>query len=126
MGAFSGLSIPYDRSCPGPAPEPGPARYPGNWAHENSNTPFLYPWGRKERNPAFNGPHLEQPMKQHEKDESKNLLKICEQMNELHAKMGGRDTRPERVALMECMEILHKVIKAPVQAPSGTQFILKD
>lgn len=50
-------------------------------------------------------------LKQHEKDESLNLLKIVEDMNRLHANMGGRDSRPERKALLKCMTILHKEIE---------------
>lgn len=50
-------------------------------------------------------------LKQHEKDESLNLLKIVEDMNRLHANMGGRDSRPERKALLKCMAILHKEIE---------------
>ncbi len=54
-------------------------------------------------------------LKKYEKDESRNLLKIKEQMNDLHARMGGRDKRPERKALMKCMEILDKEIKRSTQ-----------
>lgn len=50
-------------------------------------------------------------LKQYEKDESLNLLKIAEDMNRLHANMGGRDSRPERKALLKCMAILHKEIE---------------
>jgi hypothetical protein len=32
-------------------------------------------------------------------------------MNRLHARMGGRDRRPERLALMKCMKILRKEIE---------------
>lgn len=46
----------------------------------------------------------------HEKDETQKLQKIVDSMNELHAKMGGRDLRPERVALEKCMSILTKEI----------------
>lgn len=57
MGAFDGLRIPYDRTTDGEDPEPGPAHYPGSYNDEISNTPYLYPWGRKERNPFFIGPY---------------------------------------------------------------------
>ena len=53
--------------------------------------------------------------KKHEKDECKNLLKIKGQMNDLHARMGGRDERPERMALMQCMEIIDKEIARSTQ-----------
>lgn len=119
MGAFDGLRIPYDRTVDGEDPEPGPAHYPGDYASENSNMPYLYPWGRKERNPFFIGPYpKEQQMsnyKKHEKDERRNLLKIKEQMNDLHARMGGRDERPEREVLMQCMDILDKEIQRSTQ-----------
>lgn len=36
---------------------PGPAHYPGDWMAENSNQPYEYPWGRKEKNPRFIGPY---------------------------------------------------------------------
>ena len=36
---------------------------------------------------------------------------MVEDMNRLHAQMGGRDGRPERVALLKCMAILDKEIK---------------
>lgn len=50
-------------------------------------------------------------LRQYEKDEKNNLRKLVEDMNLLHAKMGGRDSRPERKALMRCMAILTKEIK---------------
>lgn len=49
-------------------------------------------------------------LRKFEKDESQNLRKIVEQMNNLHARMGGRDGRPERVALLEAMAVLQKEI----------------
>ena len=49
-------------------------------------------------------------LKQYEKDESQNLQKIVEQMNALHAQMGGRDARPERKALLRAMRVLQKEI----------------
>ena len=54
-------------------------------------------------------------LKKYEKDESRNLLKIKEQMNDLHARMGGRDERPERKALIRCMGILDKEIERSTQ-----------
>jgi hypothetical protein len=48
--------------------------------------------------------------RQYEKDESRNIQKIIDSMNILHANMGGRDERPERLALLECMRILQKTI----------------
>jgi hypothetical protein len=45
-------------------------------------------------------------MKKHEHCERKNLLRLRDDMNRLHASMGGRDNRPERVALVKCMDIL--------------------
>ena len=50
-------------------------------------------------------------LRQHEKDETLNLLKIADDMNQLHANMCGRDSRPERKALLKCMAILHKEIE---------------
>lgn len=46
--------------------------------------------------------------RQYEKDESANIRKILNDMSRLHAEMGGRDSRPERVALVKCMAILRK------------------
>jgi len=119
MNAFRGLRISYDHTTDSEESEPGPAHYPGNYNDESSNTAYLYPWGRKERNPFFIGPYpKEQQMnnyKKHEKDERQNLLKIKEQMNDLHARMGGRDKRPERKALARCMAILDKEIQRSTQ-----------
>lgn len=54
-------------------------------------------------------------LRQYEKDEKQNLRKIVEEMNGLHARMGGRDSRPERKALLRAMHILQKEIdRAPV------------
>lgn len=47
-------------------------------------------------------------LRQYEKDESFAIQDLVEQMNLLHARMGGRDRRPERLALLRCMKILHK------------------
>ena len=52
-------------------------------------------------------------LRQYEKDERENLRKIAEQMNHLHATMGGRDSRPERIALLKAMRILQKEIDKP-------------
>lgn len=49
-------------------------------------------------------------LRQYEKDESKNLRRIIDEMNNLHARMGGRDNRPERIALTRAMSILQKEI----------------
>lgn len=48
---------------------------------------------------------------QYEKDERGNLLRIIDDMNRLYSDMGGRDKRPERVALLKCMRILRKEIE---------------
>jgi hypothetical protein len=48
--------------------------------------------------------------RQYEKDESHRLRKLVDQMNKDHAEMGGRDSRPERKALVRCMQILQTVI----------------
>lgn len=50
-------------------------------------------------------------LRQYERDETPNLLKLVEDMNRLHANMGGRDRRPERVALLKCMKILTNEIE---------------
>lgn len=55
---------------------------------------------------------LESNFRKYEKDEGRSLLALLNQMNELHARMGGRDSRPERLALMRCMRILSKEIEA--------------
>ena len=49
-------------------------------------------------------------LRQFEKDERQDLQKIFNQMNTLHAQMGGRDSRPERKALLRAMRILRKEI----------------
>ena len=49
-------------------------------------------------------------LQQFEKDESQNLTDLLMRMNKLHAEMGGRDRRPERVALMKCMQIISREI----------------
>lgn len=50
-----------------------------------------------------------------EKDETPKLIRLVADMNKLHADMGGRDNRPERVALTECMRILQAEIKRAQQ-----------
>lgn len=50
-------------------------------------------------------------LRQYEKDESQKLQRLVEDMNRLHALMGGRADRPERAALLKCMAILDKEIK---------------
>ena len=50
-------------------------------------------------------------LKQYEKDESQNLRRIIDEMNRVHAEMGGRDSRPERVALMRAMRLLRGAIE---------------
>lgn len=45
-------------------------------------------------------------LRQFEQDESAKLQRIINDMNQLHAEMGGRDRRPERLALMKCIKIL--------------------
>lgn len=48
---------------------------------------------------------------QYETDERGNLLRIIDDMNRLYSDMGGRDKRPERVALLKCMRILRTEIE---------------
>lgn len=50
-------------------------------------------------------------LRQYEKDESQNLRRIIDEMNRVHAQMGGRDSRPERVALMRAMRLLRSAIE---------------
>jgi hypothetical protein len=49
-------------------------------------------------------------LRQYEKDERTNLRLVVDQMNRLHAVMGGRDSRPERKALVRAMRVLQKEI----------------
>ncbi len=49
-------------------------------------------------------------LRQYEKDERQNLREISERMNILYSRMGGRDSRPERKALLKCMRILQAEI----------------
>ena len=49
-------------------------------------------------------------LRQHEKDERANLRSLVDQMNLLHATMGGRDGRPERKVLLRAMQVLQKEI----------------
>ena len=46
--------------------------------------------------------------RQYETSQRKELLALMDQMNRLHAEMGGRDRRPERLALVRCMNVLRK------------------
>jgi len=46
--------------------------------------------------------------RQYETCQRKALLALLDQMNTLHATMGGRDRRPERLALSRCMRVLQK------------------
>lgn len=50
-------------------------------------------------------------LRQYERDETPKLRNLLAQMNQLHANMGGRDTRPERIALQKCMHILDREIQ---------------
>ena len=50
-------------------------------------------------------------LRKYEQDETQRMREILNQMNTIHARMGGRDDRPERVALMQCMDILGKEIE---------------
>ena len=54
-------------------------------------------------------------LKQYEKDEHLNILKITQDMYRLHGTMGGRDNRPERVALRRCAAILEKEIQRSIK-----------
>lgn len=109
MGAFATVRIPRYRTCVEPEETPGPPSEP-NRGTEYGEPAYIHPWGRRERNPFFVGPHPEEQkvndLQKYERDESKNLLKLVEQMNHLHARMGGRDNRPERVALLKAMDVL--------------------
>lgn len=49
-------------------------------------------------------------LRQYETDQTDNLQKLVDQMNNLHSSMGGRDSRPERLALGLCMKILCREI----------------
>ena len=59
MGAFTGLYIPSILGFSEPVNKEtfGKPIYPGNYNSENSNTLFVYPWGKKHRNMFFIGPH---------------------------------------------------------------------
>lgn len=56
-------------------------------------------------------------LRQFEKDERPALRRLVEQANRLHAEMGGRDERPERIVLLKVMEIL----QAEIDRPNGVQ-----
>ena len=47
----------------------------------------------------------------YEKDETPALCDLADEMNRLHAQMGGRDSRPEREALLKCMRLIEKAIE---------------
>ena len=49
---------------------------------------------------------MSDPYRKFEEDETPKLIRLAADMNKLHADMGGRDNRPERVALVKCMQIL--------------------
>jgi hypothetical protein len=66
---------------------------------------------RVSREVAQPAPKPARGLRRHEKDESRKLQAIVEQMNALHSEMGGRDKRPERIALSKCMKILDDAIK---------------
>jgi len=50
---------------------------------------------------------------------------LSERMNRLHADMGGRDKRPERLALIKCMNILRKEVERSATAMFVAQADLK-
>lgn len=56
-------------------------------------------------------PRATRGLRRHEEDETPALRDLSDQMNRLHAEMGGRDSRPERKALLKCMRILQKAIE---------------
>lgn len=56
-------------------------------------------------------------VRQFEKDERPALRRLVEQANRLHGQMGGRDNRPERVALLKVM----KILQAEIDRPDGVQ-----
>lgn len=58
-------------------------------------------------------------LRQYEKDERRNLRDLVQRMNRLHASMGGRDNRPERQALVRCMNILQKEIDRDLGAATA-------
>lgn len=47
-------------------------------------------------------------LRQYEKSVRLELLDLQNRMNLMHAEMGGRNSRPERKALIKCMGILQK------------------
>lgn len=56
-------------------------------------------------------PRATHGLRRHEKDETPALRDLSDQMNRLHAEMGGRDSRPERKALLKCMRLIEKSIE---------------
>ena len=57
----------------------------------------------------------------YERDESAKIRAIRDEMNLLHANMGGRDARPERRALLRCMNILTKELDRAAARAIQTQ-----
>lgn len=55
--------------------------------------------------------HSRRGLKQFEHDETHGLRKLVDQMNRLHADMGGRDSRPERRALIQAMKAIENGIQ---------------
>lgn len=47
-------------------------------------------------------------LRQYETCQRLALLDLMRQMNALHSTMGGRDSRPERIALLNAMKILQR------------------
>lgn len=56
-------------------------------------------------------PRATRGLRRHEKDEAPALRDLANQMNRLHSEMGGRDSRPERKALLKCMRLIEKAIE---------------
>ena len=50
-------------------------------------------------------------LRRYEKDETPALRDLADEMNRLHAQMGGRDSRPERKALVKCTRLIEKAIE---------------
>lgn len=50
-------------------------------------------------------------LRRYEKDETPALRDLADEMNRMHAQMGGRDSRPERKALVKCMRLIEKAIE---------------
>ena len=54
-------------------------------------------------------------LKQYEKDEHLNISKLRDDLYHLHDTMGGRDNRPERVALRKSAAILDREIQRSIK-----------